>query len=103
MRRWVGLVGLVLIGGCGGDPATSRLEPGQAVLVYAPAPATEVPVRVADPTRPGAWGDFRLPAGMVVRVMDDDGGPGPTRTVRVSAGLMGSLVECRRDRLRPVR
>lgn len=102
MRRWVGLVGLVLIGGCGLDPATSRLEPGQAVLLHAPAPATEIPVRVYVPLKPPRWVDGTLGVGDRAIVVEDPPG-GADRPVRISASLMGDLTECRRDRLRPVR
>lgn len=101
MRRAV-LAGLLVLAGCGADPATSRLEPGSEAMVYAAAPATEVPVQVADPTRPGEPMDFPLAVGMRVRVLDDAAGP-PDRPVRVTWGLLGGDARCRRDRLRPVR
>src|SRR5438874_2037884 len=102
MRRAVLAGLLMLMTGCGGDPTTSRLEPGQAVLVHAPAPLTEVPARVYVRLKPPRWSASTLDVGQRALVIEDPPG-GPLRPVRVSTSLLGDLTEVRRDRLRPVR
>jgi hypothetical protein len=99
MRRATWAATLMLAGCVGGsDPAASRLEPGQVVMVYAPEPATEVTA-----TDPAADGRYPLAVGSKVRVVDDAAEGGPGRPVRVAAGLVGDLCRVPRENLRPAR
>jgi hypothetical protein len=89
---------LFFLAGCSGDPATSRLSPGQEVITFDTDPGSRV-VGATAPNRIEA-----VPVGTRVTVARDEGdATNPYRPVTVAIPGMDTALDVARIRLRPTR
>jgi hypothetical protein len=100
MRRLICIV-MVAVAGCGGDPATSRLSPGQAVMIYSKDDG-HVPVHTGDIA--DNKGRF-VEVGTAATVIDDGYfSDSPERFVRIKVQANPPFVgKVCRDWLRPTK